>query len=451
MTIALPRVLLASAVLLVTTGCTGSFGDSPDEATSDGDSASHGEEAGEGSEAAAAANGDGADTSRSVAGGRDAARETLVVVRPLQVGPIRDEVVVSSKVETRTEVTVFPKLANLPVTAVLVDEGDHVKAGDVLMQLYDTELRLAEQTAKGRLDETAKEVERAAHKVVEADHRISRAERQAEKMQADLERFEGLIDDGLVNVQEVADLRLAAETSQDDLQLESYARDDLALAHELTSIRASQAQIEWERSKSDLAHATVVSPTDGVVALRDVDVGELSTTSTAAFRVVDLSEPLLNLRVPQDALNRLAKGQRVEVTAVTNPDVLFIGRVRTVNPVLDQATGTVRVIVDLEFVPGLVPGLFCEARIVTAARDEAFLVDKRAVLYEDDQPVFYALSEGGETVHKVPFQAGASTPDSIEVIARADGSGLASDLQVVVVGQESLKDGARVKVRETAY
>jgi RND family efflux transporter MFP subunit len=435
-------------VLLVTTGCTGSFGDSPDEASSDTDAASLSETTGTEGEAS---DGAGADTSRGVAGGRDAARETLVVVRPLQVGPIRDEVVVSSKVETRTEVTVFPKLANLPVTAVLVDEGDHVKSGDVLMQLYDNELRLAEQTAKGRLDETAKEVERAAHKVVEADHRIARAERQAEKMQADLERFEGLIDDGLVNVQEVADLRLAAENGRDDLQLETYARDDLALAHELTSIRASQAQIEWERSKSDLAHATVVSPTDGVVAMRDVDVGELSTTASAAFRVVDLSEPLLNLRVPQDALRRLAKGQRVEVTAVTNPDALFTGNVRTVNPVLDQATGTVRVIVDLDFVPGLVPGLFCEARIVTAARDEAFLVDKRAVLYEDDQPVFYALAVGGETVDKVAFQAGASTPDSIEVIARADGTGLANDLQVVVVGQESLKDGARVKVRETAY
>jgi len=442
------RLLLASALLLPPAGCSDSSMADLDEASADAQSEAADEPA---ADSATSSTDDTPAANRSVAGGRDAARETLVVLAPLAVGPIRDEVVVSSKVEARTVVTIFPKLSNLPVTSVRVDEGDHVSAGQVLMTLYDTELSLSEQTAKARLAETSKEVERARHKLKEAEHRISKAERQAQKMRADLARFEGLVADGLVNMQEVADLRLQAETADDDLQLERYAHEDLALAAELADIRTTQAQIDWQRSKSDLSQATVVSPVDGVIASRDVDVGELSATASAAFRVVDLSEPILNLRVPQDALRRLAPGQRVEVSSVTDPGGRYEGTVRTVNPVLDQLTGTVRVIVDLVPQPGLVPGLFCEARIITAARDAALLVDKRAVLYDDDQPVFFALSESGDSVEKVAFEAGASTTKSIEVLARTDGAELPHDLQVVVVGQESLKDGARVKVRETAY
>lgn len=445
------RAVLLSALALLPVACQGNpfVGDASDEPETSQGAAN--ETAGDSASSEPVAQADSDDRSRSVAGGRDADRVTLVVVQSLSVGPIRDEVVVSAKVQARTEVQVYPKLTNLPVISVLVDEGDLVESGQLLMTLYDRELQLSEQTAKVKLDETAKEVERAKHKLAEGRMRVSRAERQAEKTQADLERVADLVADGLINVQEVEDKRLAADTAEDDLELERFSLSDLQLAVDLTSIRAQQAQIDWQRARSDLGHTQVVSPLSGVVASRDVDVGELSSLSTAAFRMVDLSEPLLNLRVPQDALPRLSAGQHVDVRSVTNPDLRYQGVVRTVNPVLDQGTGTVHVIVDLVPAPGLVPGLFCEARIVTAARDSALLVDKRAVLYENDQPIFYALSEDGGSVRRVAFEAGASTANAIEVLASPDDAAMDAGLRVVVVGQESLKDGARVKVRETAY
>jgi len=415
-------------------------------AASDGDASENASE----STAAADAD-DGRPPSTGVAGGRDAERETLVVVEALTVGSIRDEVVVSAKVEARTSVNVFPKLSNLPVTSVHLDEGELVDEGDVLMTLFDTELVLAERTASTRVAETEKEVERAEHNLAEADKLIAKSERAALKARADFDRLERLVNDGLVNVQEVEDKRLAADDAEADLDLVRFQRAEEAIAMDLTVIKAAQAKIDWERAQADLLHATVRAPVSGVIAMRDCDVGELSSMSAPAFRVVDLSEPILSLRVPQDALPRLADGQLVEVAVVTNPDAFFSGKVRRVNPVLDEATGTVHVLVDLVSAPGLVPGLFCEARIVTAARDQALLVDKRAVLYEDDSPMFFALADDGEHVRKVPFQAGSSTPTAIEVLAPEGGEMPSADLQVVVVGQESLKDGARVDVREEAY
>lgn len=439
-----PRIPFVPLVLLAVTACAPSGGDAT--ATSSTGGATTGT-----STDATAGGGDGRPPAEGVSGGREAERETLVVVQPLSVGSIRDEIVVSAKVESRMTVSVFPKLSNLPVTEVLVEEGERVRSGDVLMRLFDVDLQLASKTAAASLEEARKEVERQQLSREEEDSRIKRVERLAQKSASDLARLQGLVVDGLVNQQEVDDARLAADQAADDLEAARLAGQGAKIAAELAQIKLKKVQVDAERAASDLSYTIVRSPSDGVVSQRNVEVGELSSLSTPAFVVVDVSQPVLNLRVPQDALGRLAAGQRVEVKAITNADAHFTGVVRTVNPVLDQATGTVHVIVDLDVVPGLVPGLFCEARIVTGERADALLVDKRAVMYDDDQPYFFVMADGENTVRKVLFDDGASTANAIEVVAALDDVALSPDVRVVLVGQESLKDGARVRVREEAY
>jgi len=388
-----------------------------------------------------------------VSGGRDAVRETLVVVQELERGPIRDEVVVSSKVEADVSVQVYPKLTGLPITKVMFDEGDMVQAGDLLMTLYDTDLSLAEQRAQSTFEQKQKEVAREELLLKEGEARIVRSERLERKTTQDLDRLEGLVSDGLVNVQEVEDSKLLAEQAEDDLELMGFARDGLVISADLARIAESQAKIDWERAQADLEETQVRAPISGVVAERTVEEGELSGQAEAAFRLVDLEHPILSLRVPQDTLGRMREGQAVEVRSVTADKALFHGVVRRVNPVLDRMTGTVSVIVDLKPEPRLLPGLFCEARIVTAARDAALLIDKRAVRYEDDQPVFFALNEddGGKSVAMIPFKAGASTSTSIEILSDMDGEPISDGLRVVIVGHENLKDGARVRVQEDPY
>lgn len=390
------------------------------------------------------------DVAAGIQGGREASRETLVIVEPLRVGAVSDEIVVSARVDTRFNVQVFPKLSNLPITEVLVEEGERVAAGDMLMKLYDTDLSLAEQTARALRDEAKKERERAAL-TQEQDHlQVTRAERQASKAAADLARLEGLGTEGLVTRQEVDDARLTAETAQDDLDLARFSERGNKLALDLADIAVQRAEIEWLKAKTDLEESRVRSPIGGIVAERDCDVGELSSMSAPAFRVVDTDNLVLNLRVPQDAMDRIQAGQPVDVRAVTSADLDFEGVVRTVNPVLDEDSGAVRVIVDMQPAPRLVPGLFCEARIVTSSRADALLVSKRAVLYEDDQPVIFAVN-GEESAMKIPFVAGVSTPTEVEVLSDIDGAPLPMDLRIIVVGQENLKDGTPVRIVEEAY
>ena len=388
------------------------------------------------------------EVARSATGGKDLVRQTLVVVEPLQRGAVRDEVVVSAKVAARTTVAIYPKLVNLPVTRVLAEEGQTVRPGEVLAELLDTDLRLAEANARAQLEDAGHQQELARVTNEENKARVTRAERAAQKASDDYARVRDLGD--LVNKQEVDDKRLAADTAADDLLLQQFAERSSAIAVDQAAIAVEKARIEAERRATELAYTRLVAPIAGVIANREIDVGELSSTGQAAFTLVDTDDLILDLRVPQDALGRIEPGQSVEVRPVTGSDRRFAGVVRFVNPVLDQATGTVRVRVDLDEAEGLVPGLFCEARIITAERGDALLVSKRAVLYENDRPVLFVLGPD-EDARRIAFVAGASTPRSVEIVSDTDGQPLPADLRVVVVGQENLKDGAPVRVVEEAF
>jgi multidrug resistance efflux pump len=381
-------------------------------------------------------------------GGRDVERETLVVVEPLRIGPVRDEVVVSAKVASRASVSVFPKLSSLPVTKVAVEAGDRVDAGELLASLFDQDLQLAARSAEATHDETLRTVERNQIDLDQARQAVTSAERVAQKAAEDLARLAGLGD--LATRQEVDDARMTADNAADDLRVAQFAERSAQITLELSRIAAQKADIAAQRARNDLAYTQIRSPIGGVVSQRNIELGELTSMSAPMFVVVDTEDLVLDLRVPQDSLGRLTAGQPVEARAVTMPDTLFHGRIRAVNPVLDETVGTVQVVVDLEPAPRLAPGLFCEARIITSARDDALLVSKRAVLYEDDQAVLFAVN-GDDSARKIPFIAGASTATAVEILSDAEGVALSPDLRVVVVGQENLKDGAPVRIVEEAF
>ncbi len=389
------------------------------------------------------------DDLQSVAGGRETVRETLVVVESLVTGPVRKQVVVSARVQTRTSVQVFPKLSNLPVTAIHVEEGDRVEAGDVLIDLYDTELALTEASAKAVFEESKRTVAQNELRLEELEASRESSAQRSEITARELARLEVLGD--LVTRKEVDEARLALVSSDGDLTNAGFALRAAEINKELSVIAQEKAHIEWERAKQNLGHSRVRAPVNGIVAMRDIEMGELSSMSAPAFRVVDTEDLILDLRVPQDVLAELAAGQLVEVTTSGAPDEVFVGAVRTVNPVLDQDTGSIHVIVDLAEAPGLVPGLFCEARIITSSRDNALLVSKRAVMYDDDQPIFFAVNGEGAAATKVAFVAGASTATQVEVLSDLDGEPVPPHLRIVVVGQENLKDGAPVKVVKEAF
>jgi membrane fusion protein (multidrug efflux system) len=127
------------------------------------------------------------------------------------------------------------------------------------------------------------------------------------------------------------------------LNLVSQAEFETKKAHyELARVEAEQAQLVLERS-------VVRAPFDGIVVDRFARIGQkvLLEENVPLFRVAALEPLIARAYLPEQAFQRVRAGNPVEVTATEFPGVTSAGKVSFVSPVIDAASGTVQVIVQV--------------------------------------------------------------------------------------------------------
>jgi membrane fusion protein, multidrug efflux system len=157
------------------------------------------------------------------------------------------------------------------------------------------------------------------------------------------------------------------------------------------------------------------------------------------FQVVDLSRLEVEIHLAERYLARIAVGQKARVTSEFS-ELVANGEVIRIAPTVDAATGTVKVTVAVQQ-DGVVlrPGMFVNVDVVTETREQALLVPKRALVYEDGEPVVYVARDGLAT--RVPLGPGQEQGDEREVA-----EGIEEGELVIVMGQTALKDGAAVSI-----
>ena len=139
-------------------------------------------------------------------------------------------------------------------------------------------------------------------------------------------------------------------------------------------------------------------------------------------------------------MRNLRPGQLAFVTTDFMPDSEFSAHILRISPVVDPGSGTFKVTLGLtNGHTNLKPGMFVNTKIVTSTHDDALLVPKRAVVYDDGMPHVFVVKDS--TARKVRLQVGFGDSRNLEVE-----SGVSRGDQIVVVGQNGLKDKARVRV-----
>lgn len=208
------------------------------------------------------------------------------------------------------------------VGRILADEGARVKKGDPLLELETDYFKLEQQRAEGE---------------------AGRARAAAEEAGRDLDRKQGLIAKGSVPQAVFDRSRAASEQAQAG---KAAAEATLALA------------------RQRLADAVLVSPLDGVVMERRVDVGERLGDSTVAFIVVQTAPLKLRFRVPERYLSQVKRGQPVKALVDPYPGEAFEGRVSVVVQAMDPASRTFGVEAEFGNRDGrLTPGLFARVEL----------------------------------------------------------------------------------------
>ncbi len=289
------------------------------------------------------------------------------------------------------------------VSEVLVTEWVRVAKGQPLARL-DT-----------REDEATVEIARAA--VLQAQVGETRALRE-------LERAGKLKDVGLITQQGLDDARSAQEAA-------------------VAATSAARAQLN--RAETRLAKSLIRSPMNGVVAYRGVSVGDRveSMGGGPIFRIVDNRLLDLTVQVPSSKSSRLRVGLPLEFTTESIPGRTFSGTVKFINPAVETADRSVRVVAEVPNIEEtLRGGTFVKGRILTGSRAAVLQVPRAAlVTWDVASGAGEVLVVNGDLAERRPVRTGAASGDTVEI-----SGGLSVGERVITRGGFTLRPGDRVKV-----
>jgi len=288
-------------------------------------------------------------------------------------------------------------------TTVNVEEGDLVDTGEVLAQLETEEIK-----AQIRQQQVSVEQQKAAYEVAERSFK-----------------------EGIGSKVE---------------------RDNALFAYE-------QALAQLETQRIQLANQTIVAPIDGIITQRNIQQGMLVSSGFSAFSVVDPASFVLPISPPERQVTNLEVGQEAIVTIDSAPGEEFVARVKRINPSVDPASGTVKVL--LEFTEAAQPKLresaFARVQLVMDTREDVLAVAKDTILEEGARQYLMVVEPDPEATdlgdegtpsliaRRVEIETGLEDSTYVEIV-----NGIEADTPIVTLGQHTLKPGSPVVVTDAA-
>jgi len=353
----------------------------------------------------------------------------------------------AARITPAKTVTITPKVSGR-VAMVRVDVGDAVKKGDTLLTLdstdYAAQLRQAQAALSGAQASLARTNDSSiGQQVLEAQSAVQQAQVQLDNTKSDYDKTSKLFSSGVVSKQQFDAMTAKYKSAQIQLQT---AKDNLTLIQKksgpqssgVVSAQVDQAKAQVDLAKSQLDATTITAPTDGVVAVRDAEVGEMLGTSSLAFVIIDAASVVAEAGVSERVVGRISDGDQAEVSVDAVGPQTITGSVETVSPAVDER-GLYLVKVRIPNPDGAIkPGMLARLRFTVEKHADALAVPNSAVVTEAGLDYLYVVQSG--VVHKRQVQIGASDAEYTEI-----SSGLADQDEVVVDGQSFLSDGDQVK------
>ena len=200
------------------------------------------------------------------------------------------------------------------------------------------------------------------------------------------------------------------------------------------------AKIAWEEAKLNLSYTKITSPITGVVGNRLRKPGDRIQPSDHLFTVINLEEMIAVVYVPEREIERISKGQEAYIFSDNLANQKFPSWIKRVSPAVDPQSGTFKVTVGVKNVDNkLRPGMFVNVHIITETHDDAVLIPKTAIVYENEKMNVYVVRDS--IARKIQLNAGFQNYQYIEALSQ-----ISEGDKVIVVGQAGLKDSTKVKI-----
>jgi len=354
----------------------------------------------------------------------------------VEKGDLAKSVVATGKVTPITKVEVKSKASGI-VKNLLVDYGDHVKKGQLLAQLDKIEIE-----AQVASSQAALEAAQANLKSSQAD--FERAKVDAEGPDVPLlkrayDRATGMAKDGVVSASALDDAEKNYEMS---LNKQNVSKAQVTVLK--AKIAQSQAQVAQDQANltqlhEQLSYTDIVSPIDGIVLSRDVEMGDavssilvLGSSATLVMTLGDTSEVYVKGKVDESDIGKVYLGQPARIKVESFKDKTFNGKVTKISPMgveKDNVT-TFEVRVSIQNPGGeLKAEMTANAEIILEEHKNVLQIPEGAIIYDKDKKASVEVPnpKGKDGKDKVAVNIGISNGAKTEVL-----SGLKEGDQVVL-------------------
>lgn len=372
---------------------------------------------------------------------------------------------VSGTVTAFERTPVMSQAGGLLITEILAERGDFVDRGQVLAKLSDSiltaqklEAQGAVEQARAKLDELeagnrSEEIARAQSRVTNARAAVTQAESNLGLVQKRVERnqtlqAEGAISrdrlDEVLNQEQVAKSNLVAavaslnEARQELAQLESGSRPQTIAA---AKAELTQAQGRLQRIEAELTNTIITAPSAGIIASRDAKVGQITSNSEQLFSIIQNGRLELRLQVPETLIDRIEIGQNVLITSNANSNS-YSGKIREIDPLIDDSSRQATVKVDLPNNTNLKPGMFLQAAINVDSSPGQAVALEALLPQSENKAIAFVLQEDNTVKAQTVEMGEILSQQKVEVI-----KGLNPGDLIVLKGAAYLKDGDRVTVK----
>jgi len=315
-------------------------------------------------------------------------------------GDIARSVVATGKIEPLAKVEVKSKASGI-VKRIFVEYGDRVQQGQVLVELDKEQLQARVDEARANLQAAQAAVESA-----EATYERNVVDAQGPDLpylKATVERDRKLAAEGLMAASVLDDAeksyQLALNKQLSAQRYVAVSRAEVARA----KAQVAQTQAALQSTDEDLRNSTIVSPMEGIVLSRDVEVGDavssilvLGSQATLIMTLGDVSSVYVLGKVDQADIGKVYIGQAARIVVESFKDKKFSGRVTKISPmgVEKENVTTFEVRVSIQNPTGeLKANMSANAEIIQEEKHNVLIVPEAAVVYDKDRHTSFEVPD----------------------------------------------------------
>jgi membrane fusion protein, multidrug efflux system len=307
-----------------------------------------------------------------------------VEVTSVSVGEISNFILLSSNLETEIQADVYARAQGI-VEQIFTEEGRYIGKDSVMLKLEAREYEIA----------------------------VNKARVEYEKQMSIYNRQKVMLDEKLLSQEEFDQVKFTMEAAK-------YSLDDAQLR---------------------LDYMSITSPISGWVGERLTKIGARVQPTDKLFSVVNKTQVIAVVYVPEKNINELKRNQPAIVTSENLNGEIFDAYIKRISPVVDPSSGTFKVTVGVKNRgQKLKPGMFVNVHLIIDTHTDATLIPKTAVIYENEYMNVFVVRDN--IASKIRIIPGFQDSEKIECLNAA----IMPNDKVIVVGQAGMKDKAKVRI-----